>query len=165
MKHIFLSALSAFLISVTPAAFAQDAAAEVPLAQPDVAAEPAPLAQPAAEVDLADFKWVNRVLVVFADNPLDLNFRRQMDLLAERPEVLTERDVVVLTDTDPDTLSAVRKQLRPRGFTFVVVDKDGAVMFRKPDPWDLREITRAIDKTPLRQQEIQDIKDAARAAR
>jgi hypothetical protein len=81
------------------------------------------------------------------------------------PWLLTERDVVVLTDTDPDSLSDVRKTLRPRGFALVVVDKDGAVMLRKPDPWDLRELTRAIDKTPLRQQEIQDIKDAARAAR
>jgi hypothetical protein len=153
MKHIFLSALGAVLIAMTPAAFAQERS------------DDAPLSQDAADVSLADFKWTNRVVVVFADSPLDPSFRSQMDLLADRPEVLTERDVVVLTDTDPDSLSDVRKTLRPRGFALVVVDKDGAVMLRKPDPWDLRELTRAIDKTPLRQQEIQDIKDAARAAR
>jgi hypothetical protein len=135
-----------------PASFAQDAAT-------------VELGQNASGIDLEDFKWTNRVLVVFADNPLDLNFVRQMNLLTDRPELLTERDVVVLTDTDPDALSLVRKALRPRGFALVVVDKDGAVMFRKPDPWDLREITRAIDKTPLRQQEIKAAKDAAQAAR
>jgi hypothetical protein len=151
MKHIFLSALGACLIAMTPATFAQEPT------------EGAPLSQAAADVSLADFKWVNRVVVVFADSPLDPSFRSQMDLLAERPDVLTERDIVVITDTDPDILSTVRKTLRPRGFALVVVDKDGTVMLRKPDPWDLRELSHAIDKTPLRQQEIQDIKDAARA--
>jgi hypothetical protein len=143
MKHIFFSALSAFAIAWAPAGFAQD---PINLQALD-----------ASEVVLSDFKWTHRVLVVFADSPLDPSFRQQMDLLADRSEVLLERDVVVLTDTNPDTLSAVRKTLRPRGFALVVVDKDNAVMFRKPDPWDLREITRAIDKTPLRQQEIKDI--------
>lgn len=153
MKHIFLSALGACLIAMTPAAFAQEARDDLPLSLE------------AADVSLADFKWVNRLVVVFADSPLDPSFRSQMDLLAERPDVLTDRDIVVLTDTTPTPLSGVRKTLRPRGFALVVVDKDGAVMLRKPDPWDLRELARAIDKTPLRQQEIQDIKDAARAAR
>ncbi|RPE72044.1 uncharacterized protein DUF4174 [Pacificibacter maritimus] len=153
MKHIFISALCAFLITTPLSSFAQNAAT------------PVPLIQPATDVELDDFKWTDRVIVVFADTPLDLNFRRQMELLIDRPEQLTERDVIVLTDTNPDTLSAVRKQLRPRGFTFVVVDKDGTVMFRKPDPWDLREITRAIDKTPLRQQEIKADKEAARTTR
>jgi hypothetical protein len=153
MKHIFLSALGAIFINVAPAAFAQEAPVLVPLSQD------------AEGVTLADFKWINRVVVVFADSPLDPSFRQQMDLLSERPERLIERDIVVLTDTNSDTLSDVRKTLRPRGFAIVVVDKDGTVLLRKPDPWDLRELTRAIDKTPLRQQEIQDIKDAARAAR
>ncbi len=38
----------------------------------------------------------------------------------------------------------------------VIVDKDSRVLLRKPSPWDVREITRAIDKTPLRQQELRD---------
>ena len=153
MKHIFLSALGALILATTPPTLAQET-------QPN-----APLVQDAMGVTLDDFKWVNRIVVVFADSPLDPSFRQQMDLLAQRPERLSERDVIVLTDTVPDTLSEVRKSLRPRGFAIVVVDKDGTVMLRKPDPWDVRELSHAIDKTPLRQQEIQDIKNAARAAR
>ena len=38
----------------------------------------------------------------------------------------------------------------------VLLDKDGAVKLRKPLPWQVREIVRAIDKFPLRQQEIRD---------
>ncbi|MCA0042970.1 DUF4174 domain-containing protein [Celeribacter litoreus] len=112
-------------------------------------------AQEAGEATLSDFKWTARVLMVFADTPLDPNFREQMLLLADRPDALIERDVVVLTDTDPDARNPIRLELRPRGFALVIVDKDSRVMLRKPSPWDVREITRAIDKTPLRQQEIE----------
>ena len=34
------------------------------------------------------------------------------------------------------------------------LDKDGQVKQRRPLPWDVREISRAIDKLPLRRQEI-----------
>lgn len=37
-----------------------------------------------------------------------------------------------------------------------IIDKDGGVKQRKPLPWSVREISRAIDKMPTRQQEIQD---------
>jgi hypothetical protein len=36
----------------------------------------------------------------------------------------------------------------------VIMGKDGEVELRKPRPWDVREISRTIDKMPLRQQEI-----------
>ncbi len=57
----------------------------------------------------------------------------------------------------------VRTTLRPRGFSLVIVDKDSRVMLRKPDPWDVREISRAIDKTPLRQQEVREANESARS--
>jgi hypothetical protein len=95
-------------------------------------------------------------VVVFADSPADPNFVRQMALLAERPDVLAIRNVVVITDTDPAARSEIRRALRPRGFSLVLVGKDGRVIQRKPSPWDVREITGAIDRTPQGQQEIQD---------
>lgn len=114
---------------------------------------------------LDEFLWVSRPLVVFADTPADPRFQRQMELLSQRPEELTNRDVVVIVDTDPRALSDIRRQLRPRGFSFVLLDKDGTITLRKPEPWHVREITRAIDKTPLRQQEIkEERRKAAEAA-
>lgn len=146
-----------------------------PAAGQDVAAmsEPAPdtaEAAPAGPIAVTDqtleqYRWESRVLVVFADTPLDPAFIRQMELLADRPEVLEERAIVVLTDTEPEPKSAIRVALRPRGFAMVIVDKDGRVILRKPSPWDLREITRAVDKTPLRQQELRDARDAEAAAK
>lgn len=114
----------------------------------------------ASEVDPSDFLWLNRLIVVFAETERDPAFQRQMELLAERPEALLERDVVVVIDTDPSIMTVWRTKLRPRGFSFVFMDKDGVVKLRKPAPWDVREITRSIDKTDLRKQELRDAREA-----
>lgn len=103
-----------------------------------------------------DLEWIARPVIVFADSPNDPRFRQQMDLLAARPDDLAERDVIIITDTDPDARSAWRLGLRPRGFMLVIMGKDGQVELRKPAPWDVREISRSIDKMPLRQQEIEE---------
>lgn len=110
----------------------------------------------AAEVDLSALQWLARPLVIFADTPNDPRFRQQMDLLAERPEDLGERDVIIITDTDPQAMSDLRTTLRPRGYMMALLGKDGTVALRKPSPWSVRELSRSIDKMPLRQQEIAD---------
>ena len=117
---------------------------------------------PPGTTDLSQFVWKKRPVVVFADSENDPAFIAQMDFLNDRPAALLERDVVVLTDTDPGTLSPLRKKLRPRGFMLVIIDKEGEIQLRKPFPWSVREISRTIDKMPIRQREIRDQKAAAR---
>ncbi|MCP5076142.1 MAG: DUF4174 domain-containing protein [Rhodobacteraceae bacterium] len=113
------------------------------------------LTVPAHGADLSVFLWKNRPVVVFSDTPEDPRFIRQMDMIADDEVQLTIRDVVVLTDTDPAAKSALREQLRPRGFMLVLIGKDGKVKLRKPSPWSVRELSRAIDKMPLRRDEIE----------
>ena len=117
----------------------------------------------AVDVDLDEFRWIARPVVVFADTPADPRFQEQMARLAARPDALIERDVVVIVDTDPEAGSDLRRKLRPRGFMLALIGKDGGVKFRKPLPWDVREITRSIDKMPVRRQEIRDRAAALRA--
>jgi hypothetical protein len=76
--------------------------------------------------------------------------------LAEDTADLVERDTIVVTDTDPATPTELRRTLRPRGFSLVILDKDGKTALRKPLPWHTREITRAIDKFPSRLIEVQE---------
>ena len=147
MKLLLVIALAGF---VPAAVLAQDQPAE-PVAA-ELGSGTAPLA--AADVDLADFVWTRRPLVVFADNPADPAYIQQMLLLAEDAAALAERDVVLIVDTDPAARTALRQKLRPRGFSLVWIDKDGSVRLRKPSPWTVREIVQAIDKTPLRLEEI-----------
>ncbi|PWR03717.1 hypothetical protein DKT77_05125 [Meridianimarinicoccus roseus] len=139
-------ALGAFLAALPGAVTAQQT-------------DSAPQATPPllTEADSLDpFKWIARPVIVFADSPNDPRFIEQINLLQQRPEALLERDVVVIADTDPANPSEIRRQLRPRGFSLVLVGKDGQIELRKPEPWDVRELTHAIDKMPLRQQEIRD---------
>jgi len=114
------------------------------------------LIRPAGDATLAQFEWINRPIVVFAESPADPRFVQQMQFIESDLLSLVERDAVVLTDTDPSTLSPLRRELRPRGFMLVVIAKDGTIIQRKPLPWSVREISRAIDKMPIRQQEVRD---------
>lgn len=140
------------------------AAAEAAEAQVDDAVEEAvddlveeidPMApRDAADVSLAEFQWIARPIVVFADTPADPRFIEQMSLLAARPDPLIERDAVIIVDTDPSARSEIRTALRPRGFALVVLQKDGSVGFRRPSPRDAREIIRGIDNFQFRQEEL-----------
>ena len=105
---------------------------------------------------LAPYLWENRPIVVFADSAQDPRFSEQMDFLRQETEALVERDVVILTDTNPSAQSDLRTKLRPRGFTLILVGKDGGVKLRKASPWDVREISRVIDKMPMRQREMRE---------
>jgi len=110
----------------------------------------------ADEVELDDFRWVKRPLVVFADTPNDPRFNEQMEYIEGDLSALEARDVIVITDTDPEAQSEIRRKLRPRGFGLVGIAKDGSIFLRKPVPWAIREITRSMDKLPTRQQELRE---------
>lgn len=107
-----------------------------------------------AEINLDDFLWINRPIVVLADSPGDPRFVEQMRLLREQLPDLKDRDVVVITDTEPSQKTDLRQKLRPRGFMLVLIGKDGGIKLRKPSPWNVREISRIIDKMPMRRQEM-----------
>ena len=93
-----------------------------------------------------------RPAIIFADSELDPRVQRQLDLFDARAEELDERDVVIIVDTESD--SVLRERFRPRDFQLVLIGKDGQVKYRKPDPVSVREIIRLIDRMPLRLQEL-----------
>lgn len=147
MKHAILFVLSTFFAT-------QAVATGLP---ENVLEDPAAIGPyDAVEANLSDFLWLKRPVVVFADTPADPRFKRQIELLEARPQALIDRDVVILIDSDAKNPSEIRTKLRPRGFMMVLIGKDGEVELRKPTPWDVREITRAIDKMPMRLQELKE---------
>ncbi len=112
--------------------------------------------QDGSDVDLDTYRWTHRPVVVFADSPEDPRYQEQIAKLLEDVPALLDRDVIVFADTDPKARSALRQKLRPRGFMLVLIDKDGAVALRKPLPWSVRELTRTIDKMPMRLREVEE---------
>ena len=150
MKTLYTLVLS-LLMPVT--LWAEEAPAPQ-LAEPAAEAVAAFGPIPASQVVLEEFLFLRRPVVVFADSPLDPTFIRQMQLLERDLPQLELRDVLLITDTDPAAKSDIRQKLRPRGFSLVLMDKDMKPVIRKPLPWDVREIVAAIDKFPLRRQEM-----------
>lgn len=106
------------------------------------------------DVNLTAFQWRARPLVIFAQSPLDPSYLEQIALLEAQIDELIDRDVVILTDTDPAANGPLRQALRPRNFMLALIGKDGQVKLRKPFPWDVRELSRSIDKMPMRQREL-----------
>jgi hypothetical protein len=144
MKHVL--ALAITLLFALPATAQEESETEPEL----------PLLSPEG-VELEQFLWVSRPVIVFADSPNDPRYVQQMRLLREDPGPLLARDVVVLTDTTPQAQSGLRTTLNPRGFSLVIISKDGMTRIRKPLPFDVREISRSIDKMPIRQQEVREM--------
>lgn len=145
---LLLAALAAAPVAAQEAGAAQ--------AESEAETEEPSLIRDGTDATLEDFRWVARPVIVFANSPNDPSFVDQMDSIRGRKQPLIDRDVVVLTDTDPAARSDLRQALRPRGFMLAIIAKDGSVIARKPLPWDVREITRSIDKEPLRQREVRD---------
>lgn len=162
MQSLRASAISTILplLLAFPAPFPASAASDEPVsvgALPAQQAAPGPGAEQAPPT-LEELRWVARPLVIFADTENDPRFRQQMELLTKYTEDLAVRDVVVLVDTDAGVLSPLRRELRPRDFTVVLIDKDGTVVQRRPAPTTVREISRTIDRLPSRRQETDSLR-------
>ncbi|MEX2520004.1 MAG: DUF4174 domain-containing protein [Paracoccaceae bacterium] len=110
----------------------------------------------ADENPLDAYLWEARPVVVFADNPKDPRYISQMADFDRRAADLQDREMILLTDTDPAAKGPLRQALRPRGFTIVLIDKDGEIMVRAPHPTKADALTRLIDRTELRQQEVRE---------
>jgi len=147
MVRMYLLTIAVLLLAL-PAAAQTDGATQTP-------ALAVQLEDGAEEVQptLDELRWVARPVVVFADTPNDPRFTQQLRMLEERADELAARDAVILVDTDPDTLSPLRRALRPRGFGVVLLDKDGTVVRRHPNPISARELINQIDRLPSRRQE------------
>lgn len=133
-----------FVVLGTTSAFASDAT--------DIFVDVTPT------TEIGAYEWKNRVLIVFANSDRDPRFQDQLAMINEQIDALRERDVVVAIDTDPTMKSKLRTTFRPRGFMILLIGKDGHKALRKPFPWDIREISRSIDKMPMRQQEMRQDK-------
>lgn len=161
MKPIFTFVFAAIFSAAAGAA--QTVPADVPDADASAQlAEGELLFLDAREIDVREYVWNHRLIVVMADTPDNPQFGRQLDEIRERAEEFVIRDVVVIFDGHPDEVSPLRQVLRPNGFMTAIIDKDGEVKARRPSVRTARELTGVIDKFPLRRQEVLERSPAGR---
>jgi len=152
MKHLFTLVLTGFF-ALTTAGISQGQIDDPAPASAANSEQSAPILD-AFDINLGDFLWLSRVLVVFTDTPNDPRLAEQIAYFNDGLAGALERDLVLVVDSDPAAKSPLRERLRPRGFSLVLIDKDGTKILRKASPWHLRELGRVIDKTTIRQQEL-----------
>ncbi|WP_149589501.1 DUF4174 domain-containing protein [Tabrizicola flagellatus] len=158
-RRPFLAVLALAIPALVLSARADEAPATADLQE---ASPPAFGPVPASEVVEAELLFLRRPVIVFADSPADPAFVRQMELLTRYYPQFEARDVILITDTDPANPSDLRRKLRPRGFSLVLMDKDWKPSIRKPLPWDGREIINSIDKMPIARSEALERNPAGR---
>ena len=115
---------------------------------------------------LDDYKWKNRLLLVFAPKE-DATYQQQMQLFKEQPG-FDERDLFVVQllaegtsrinnqpiDAQLATQIRERFNVAPQEFQVILVGKDGTSKRRDRSPVPPAVIFNSIDAMPMRQQEM-----------
>ena len=102
-----------------------------------------------ATANLEHYQWRSRPLVIFAPSAQDTRYQKQIALLKQNPMALAERDIVVLSDTDPSQHGRLRAELDPQGFEVVLVGKDGGMKMREKEPITAEVLFSTIDNMPM----------------
>ncbi|MBU2962380.1 DUF4174 domain-containing protein [Citreicella sp. C3M06] len=106
--------------------------------------------------DLGEMRWQYRPVLLFAPSSDDPTYMRQMALFDAARAALAERDIVVLSDTEPKAASYLRQGFQPGGFRLVLVGKDGGVKLEQTEVLPPDALFAVIDRMPMRQREITD---------
>lgn len=112
--------------------------------------------------DLQQYRWKNRIILLFADAPTNASLIAQEQILASDPAGIHDRDLlrfdlVTGTQTDLDH-SQLTRQYNPDGhsFLFVLIGKDGTVKRSQESPVSLQVLFDQIDSMSMRQQEMRN---------
>jgi hypothetical protein len=116
---------------------------------------------------LQNFKWKNRIMLVFTPSPEDEQYQEQLEHLGNEQEIL-ERDLVLFhifgeqggfaseTRLGEKDSEALRQQFHvdKTSFTVVLLGKDGTEKQRWAEPVESSELFALIDAMPMRQEEM-----------
>ena len=121
-----------------------------------------------AQADLlSEYRWQNRLLLVFAANPNDPERNQLQHALDRSACELTDRDMVIgwfhetggnrlgTKAVEPDTADYLRGRIgvSPTEFLVVLIGKDGGIKARYPQAPALSEVFDLIDGMPMRRSE------------
>ena len=120
------------------------------------------------DIDLEEFRWKSRLIVLTASSPEDQIFVEQKTLLASQEEGILERDLRIIEvfqngqgkidqeQLSPESVSRLLKSLKVRKeeFRIFLIGKDGTVKLHSDKPVTAAEIFSLIDSMPMRQREM-----------
>jgi hypothetical protein len=122
----------------------------------------------ATSMDLKQFQWKHRLLLIFAMDENDPPFKKLQDeIIAQKAEV-ENRDLLVFefferglsrmntTPLDSVEVHSIRKHYKipQSAFKVILIGKDGGVKLKQDDTVSLEVIFERIDAMPMRKNEI-----------
>ena len=106
-----------------------------------------------------EFKWKNRIILLFADNIKNQQLKEQKKILASDYRGQISRDLITFTFTKNNHKDEYfDKYDIKNGFTLILIGKDGGEKMRSSKAVSLDEIFSLIDSMPMRKQEIKEQK-------
>lgn len=119
-------------------------------------------------MNLTDYRWENRLILLFAPSAGDEAYRQQIAELTEERASLRERDLLVFhllengesfTGETPIPATKTNRWREKFGVetgssTIILLGKDGGEKRRRPMPDSLDEINALIDTMPMRRAEM-----------
>lgn len=127
-------------------------------------------AQTERETDISDFKWKNRVLLIFSPNSTHTNFNSTLRMIKDHQEGFEEKDLVfyeiiensgnydsdhLLRDEDATKLRD-RFNIDPSEFRIILTGKDGGSKYKSDEFIRHKKLFEIIDEMPMRRLEMKE---------
>ena len=125
-------------------------------------------AQSHEKIDLSDYRWQNRLLLIFTPSAENEHYQKQLTELKNKQEGLKDRDMKIFhlvsngrSFVDDRTINTnnVRQLYRKydieeEGFVVILIGKDGTEKLRKQKVLSTEKLFGVIDAMPMRQREM-----------
>lgn len=122
-------------------------------------------------LSLQEYRWQNRLLLVFAPAEDDPRLARQMALSRAHGDGLAERDLLLMEIIGSKEMRIEghagslgdAKALRDRHnvasdeFAVILIGKDGGIKRRQPHPFEAEDLFATIDAMPMRRREMREL--------
>ena len=118
--------------------------------------------------ELSEFKWKNRLLLLFAPGRDDPFFDNLRQSIINRKGEAEDRDLVIFeifesgpsrvngNDLDSQAVRSLRKKfnIREDEFAVILIGKDGGIKLNRRGQTEIEDIFGLIDAMPMRREEI-----------
>lgn len=122
----------------------------------------------AMDLNIEDFQWKKRLLLIFSPHRADPLFKSLANEISSRPGDAEDRDLVIFEilesedskmssgKLEPQKSASIRErfEIPNNTFTVILLGKDGGIKLKRSDHVRLEEIFRLIDSMPMRQDEM-----------
>ncbi|MDZ7758104.1 MAG: DUF4174 domain-containing protein [Rhodohalobacter sp.] len=122
------------------------------------------------DISLDQFRWENRILVLFSPDSDDESYQTQMEKFSNLEDELRDRDLILISVFDEEcsklndevisdtSAESIRERLSPQdnGYSIFLIGKDGGVKLNKDEVLEPEELFRVIDRMPMRRREMRE---------